>query len=136
MRAMKTFLLLIFFFATLHSGTALVGVLRTTPTPPPSPNLPNLAHAFASYDINVEIADFLKATYKDLGDNNGNTSETVSNRQGEYNKLNAAVNGDLGEILSSVFDIRILELQLSLNHARNMQQVIANLDAHPDAARG
>lgn len=62
--------------AAPHSGTALVGVLRTsrsTPPSPPSPS-PSPMHDFASYDINSEIADFVNAAYKDLGDSNGNIS--------------------------------------------------------------
>ena len=88
------------------------------------------------FDINHEIANFVKATYKDLGDNNGSVTQTITNSQEDFNKLNALMNGELAEVLSTVFDIRTLELEMSLEHTRTMQEVVAGLAAHPHAVRG
>ena len=98
---------------------------------------PNIQYTHdAPFDINNEIANFVKAAYKDLGDNNGNVTRTVGNNQGDFNKLNSIMNGELGEVLSTVLDIRTLELEMSLEHTRTMQDVIAGLMAHPNAVRG
>jgi len=67
---------------------------------------------------------FTKNLYQELGDHWGNTTAVTDKYRDEFQDLNASTAGQLGETLSALFEIRMLDLQASVRHARKMRNVI------------
>lgn len=89
---------------------------RAPSPPPPVPNLP------PKQDL---VVQFTKKLYKDLGNNLGHNATALADKyQGEFDQLDSHTGGRLGETLSTLFEIRMLDLQASIRHARRMRQVI------------
>lgn len=44
--------------------------------------------------------------------------------QGEFDQLDSQTGGRLGETLTALFEVRMLDLQASIRHARKMRQII------------
>lgn len=90
-----------------------------TPRPTPSPTLSQ--PAVNKQDL---ILQFTKKLYKDLGNNMGNITRTTDKFQEEYDELDTITDGRLGPALTSLLEIRMLDLQASIRHARRMHQVL------------
>jgi hypothetical protein len=97
--------------------TQLKPLLTPRPTPPPSVS----QQAVNKQDL---ILQFTKKLYKDLGNNLGNVTRTTDKFQGEYDELDTMTDGRLGPALTSLLEIRMLDLQASIRHARRMHQVL------------
>lgn len=91
-----------------------------TPKPSPPPPLP-IPKTVPKQDL---IVQFSKKIYKDLGHNRGNITAVVDKYQGEFDNLDGRTGGSLGETLSALLEIRMLDLQASVRHARRMHNLI------------
>ncbi len=79
-----------------------------------------------------DIVRFTKNLYKELGDHWGNTTAVSNKYRDQFQNLNASTDGQLGSTLSALFEIRMLDLQASVRHARKMRSVIqAFTDSNP-----
>ena len=72
------------------------------------------------------ISRFTKSIYRELGDSGGNITSTVAKYQPEFDAINH--DGRLGDTLVALFEIRLLELKTSIQHAKRMSQVIHDLN--------
>ena len=70
------------------------------------------------------VVQFTKKLYKDLGQNIMNTTLLADKYQTEFDQLDKHVGGRLGETLSALSEIRLLDLQASIRHARRMRRII------------
>jgi hypothetical protein len=108
------------FVATNHAGLA-----PSLKTKPPSP-------ATAKLDPD-EIVSFTKNLYRDLGSNwNAENATVVTDKyRDQFQHLNESTAGQLGETLAALFEIRMLDLQASVRHARKMRSVIEAFAVKP-----
>ena len=84
-----------------------------------------------------DVVRFTKNLYKELGDHWGNATTISDKYRDQFQNLNASTDGQLGETLSALFEIRILDLQASVRHARKMRSVIQSFSGEkpvPSAA--
>jgi hypothetical protein len=70
---------------------------------------------------------FTKNLYKELGDHWGNATLVSDKYRDQFQQLNASTDGQLGQNLATLFEIRMLDLQASVRHARKMRAVIEAL---------
>jgi hypothetical protein len=77
--------------------------------------------------VGSQIADFSKRMYGELGRVHGNVTHTVREFQGEFEELNTFSSGELANTLSALLEIRLLDLQMSIRHARVMRDAIGVL---------
>jgi len=70
-----------------------------------------------------DVVHFTKNLYKELGNNWGNTTVIAEKYRERFEKLNETSQGQLGDTLISLFEIRMLDLQASVRHARKMRAV-------------
>ena len=71
-----------------------------------------------------DVVRFSKTLYKELGNNWGNTTIVTDKFRERFRDLNATTDGQLGQTLAALFEIRMLDLQASVRHARKMRSVI------------
>lgn len=69
-----------------------------------------------------EVVRFTKNLYRDLGNRN-DTAAVIDKYRPKFLQLNATSEGQLGQTLSSLLEIRMLDLQSSVRHARKMRSV-------------
>lgn len=67
---------------------------------------------------------FTKKLYRHIGNSLGNGTALADQFQGEFDQLDRRTGGRLGETLITLFEIRLLDLQASIRHARKMRQLI------------
>lgn len=104
-----------------------------TPTPTPNPVDDILVPAESSQD---RILQFTKRVYRDLGNTvAGDNARTRDKFRDEYQTLDTLTNGRLGPALSSLFEIRLLDLQASVRHTRRMHKVLEEFMRKPDGLR-
>ena len=72
------------------------------------------------------ISRFTKSIYRELGDSQGNITSTVAKYQPEFDAMNH--DGQLGDTLAVLFEIRLMELKTSIQHAKRMSRVIQELN--------
>jgi hypothetical protein len=78
------------------------------------------------------VVRFTKNLYKDLGKDWGNNATVVADKyRDKFARLNATTEGQLGNTLASLFEIRMLDLQSSIKHARKMRSVIESFAEIP-----
>jgi hypothetical protein len=94
--------------------THLRPLVTPRPPGPPSKSAPQ-------QDVMLQ---FTKKLYKDLGNYRGNTTMVVDKYQDEFDMLDKRTGGGLRETLSTLFEIRMLDLQASIRHAKQMRKVI------------
>ncbi len=70
-----------------------------------------------------DIVRFTKNLYKDLGNSWNNTAAVADKYRPEFLELNQTTSGQLGQTLSSLLEIRMLDLQASVKRARKMRSV-------------
>ena len=93
-------------------------------------------HAAATKLDSEDIVRFTKNLYKDLGSSWGaNTTVVADKYRDKFNRLNATTDGQLGQTLSALFEIRMLDLQASVRHARKMRSVIESFAVEQIDAR-
>jgi hypothetical protein len=54
----------------------------------------------------------------------GNSSRIAEKYRGEFEQLDAHTGGRLGQTLNSLIEIRMLDLQASIRHAKRMHRLI------------
>ena len=84
-----------------------------------------------------DVVRFTKNLYKELGDHWGNATAISDKYRDQFQNLNASTDGQLGETLSALFEIRMLDLQASVRHARKMRSVLQSFSGEkpvPSAA--
>jgi hypothetical protein len=91
---------------------------------PPDQGTPSPLHPSAG-----DLVSFTKRVYSALGTKK--PAEVALDFKGEYATLNW--DGALGERLEAVEEMRIQDLQLSVQHARKLRDLLNILDAGPDA---
>ena len=78
-----------------------------------------------------DIVRFTKNLYKDLGNSWNNTVAVADKYRPEFLELNQTSGGQLGQTLSSLMEIRMLDLQASVRHARKMRSVFQSFVENP-----
>ena len=76
------------------------------------------------------VVHFTKNLYRDLGaSGEANYTETVIDKyRPRFEQLNVSSDGRFGQALSSLLEMRMLDLQASVRHARRMQTVVRAFD--------
>lgn len=69
------------------------------------------------------VVRFTKNLYKDLGNSWNNTVDVADKYRPEFLVLNQTSGGQLGQTLSTLLEIRMLDLQASVRRARKMRSV-------------
>jgi len=104
-----------------------------TPTPTPTPVDDILVPAESNQD---RILQFTKRVYRDLGSSIGGDNARIRDKfRDEYNVLDTLTNGKLGPALTSLFEIRLLDLQASIRHTRRMHKILEDFVRKPDGLR-
>lgn len=75
----------------------------------------------------VEVVQFAKSIYSALGSNKGDVNQTVQTFRDRFQELNATTDGQLPEALAGLYEIRLLDLQSSIRHAKKMMEVVQGL---------
>jgi hypothetical protein len=96
-----------------------------TPTPTPA------AMGHNNKPLPSDMVDFSKRIYRAMGRHNATL--VVNEFKSQFDELNGKTDGELGKTLGAVFEVRLLELQQSVRHAKAMLEVINDLS---DAATG
>ena len=76
-----------------------------------------------------DVVSFTKNLYKDLGASWNNTSDVTDKYKPAFRELDKSTDGALGQTLASLLEIRMLDLQTSVRHARKMRAVVESLSA-------
>lgn len=79
-----------------------------------------------------DVVRFTKTLYKELGSNWGNTTTVTDKFRERFRDLNETTEGQLGQTLAALFEIRMLDLQASVRHARKMRTVIEAFSEPPE----
>ncbi len=69
----------------------------------------------------TKVLGLAKRVFQDLGKNHGDTHNTASIHQSEFDALDSSEQA----LLAGLFKLRVLDLQTTLNHTLAMQEVIA-----------
>lgn len=99
----------------------LITPAPSSPSRPPSPSPPSAQNPLPKQD---QVVQFTKKLYRDLGHNLANATTLADKYQGEFDLLDKHTGGRLGETLATLFEIRMLDLQASIRHARKMRRII------------
>jgi len=119
---MKTFMLLFALlslanFKESHSVTVLATNPSVTTTPTPSADL------LPDSDEQSAVVDFEKDLYSDLGHGH-NLSSTVEKFKPRFSLLNTLIGGGLQHSLLSLAEMRLIDLQASVRHARRLRKAV------------
>ena len=76
---------------------------------------------------------FTKNLYRELGNSWNNTDAVVDKYRPQFKELNQTSSGQLGQTLTSLLEIRMLDLQASVRHARKMRSVFQEFIKNPVA---
>ena len=97
-----------------------------------APSLKSRAPIIKRPELNPEeVVGFTKNLYKDLGASWNNTNAVVDKYRPQFAELNQTSDGQLGQTLSSLLEIRMLDLQASVRHARKMRSVFQEFMKNP-----
>lgn len=78
-----------------------------------------------------ELLGFSKRVYKEAW--RANATLVTADFQKEFDILNESTDGNLGKTLTAVFELRLIELQYSVRHARAMLDMVNHLIGQPTA---
>lgn len=121
----------------LFELTCILGILYFTLTCPlvSADSVPGLSHQHDKPVDRTHVAlDFAKRVFHGLGDTDGNVSQTASQFQAEFDELSAETGHTLGDMLTSIFVMRVADLSATLDHTLTMQSVVHELvTAHQPA---
>lgn len=95
---------------------------------------PRTTHPRVTHDKNhlpEDMIDLSKRIYSAMGKQN--TTLVVNEFKPQFDDLNQRSEGELGKTLGAAFEVRLLDLQQSVRHAKAMLEVINELS---DAATG
>ena len=81
-----------------------------------------------------DVVSFTKSLYRDLGNNWNNATAVADKYRDRFNALNDTSDGHLSQTLASLFEIRMLDLQASVRHARKMRSVVESFAQKPDSS--
>ena len=65
----------------------------------------------------------------------GNSSRIAEKYRGEFEQLDAHTGGRLGQTLNSLIEIRMLDLQASIRHAKRMHRLIDDFKTKVDVTK-
>ena len=121
---MKTFMLLFVLlslsnFEESHSATFLTTTPSVTSTTTPTPS----ADLLPDSDEQSAVVDFEKDLYSDLGHGHS-LSSTVEKFKPRYSLLNTLIGGGLQHSLLSLAEMRLIDLQASVRHARRLRKAV------------
>jgi hypothetical protein len=106
----------------------LVNVGRVTGNQAPTLKIsPHIRHPDAQWGHADGFVRLAKNLYRDLDAKQGNLTVIADQYQGEFDRLNETTKGQLGDSLSALFAIRVLDLQNSILHTRKMQELLSSL---------
>ena len=118
-------LLLLFVSTLAYSHAAVAPILKTRP---PTIKLPEET-------VSQDIVHFSKNLYQELGTSTGNDTEAVIDKyRPQFAELDKSTEGILGQTLASLAEIRLLDLQASVRHARRLQAVFQEFTKNPAVA--
>jgi hypothetical protein len=80
-----------------------------------------------------DVVRFTKNLYRELGNSWNNTDAVVDKYRPQFKELNQTSSGQLGQTLTSLLEIRMLDLQASVRHARKMRSVFQEFIKNPVA---
>ena len=80
-------------------------------------------HAATSDQRTSDIVDLQKTIYSVLGQYD--VPEIVSRFKPEFKRLNT--DGTLSDTLDALYEMRLLDMQISIQHAKKMRQVLKSL---------
>jgi hypothetical protein len=97
-----------------------------------SKNKPHAKNASVPHGISPDNVVFIsKRLYQELGHDhdhwNASSAHVSEEFRGEFDQLNSYTDGELGRTLVELFEIRMMDLQTSIKHARRMRDAIAQL---------
>jgi hypothetical protein len=69
-----------------------------------------------------DVVKFSKKMYSALGSDAN--ADIAKKFKPDYNRLNTAINGTLGQTLEALFEMRIRDLKISIKHAKKMRKVL------------
>jgi hypothetical protein len=78
-----------------------------------------------------EVVRFTKSLYRDLGNSWNNATAVADKYRDKFLTLNATTEGQITQTLGTLFEIRMLDLQASVRHARRMREVIGSFVEKP-----
>jgi hypothetical protein len=78
-----------------------------------------------------EVVRFTKSLYKDLGNSWNNATAVADKYRDKFLALNATTEGQITQTLGTLFEIRMLDLQASVRHARRMREVVSAFTEKP-----
>ena len=87
-------------------------------TPPPEQN------GLGDSSKQDQVIRFTKKLYRDLGGHFANLTSVADKYQGEFDQLDQHTGGKLAETLSTLSELRLLDLQTSIRHARRMHKLV------------
>lgn len=99
--------------------------LLSTPVPGPAqPPTPPEQNGLDDSSKQDQVIKFTKKLYRDLGGHFANLTSVADKYQGEFDQLDQHTGGKLAETLSTLSELRLLDLQASIRHARRMHKLI------------
>ena len=101
-----------------HIRPFLTPVLAPVRTPTPEPT------GLADASKQDKVIQFTKKLYRDLGGHFANLTSVADKYQGEFDQLDQHTGGKLAETLSTLSELRLLDLQTSIRHARRMHKLV------------
>jgi hypothetical protein len=104
-------------------STTYSGLAPSLKSRPPLVNKPEVAPE--------DIVRFTKNVYKELGNSWNNTDAVIDKYRPQFQELNQTSSGQLGQTLTSLLEIRMLDLQASVRHARKMRSVFQEFMKNP-----
>ena len=78
-----------------------------------------------------DVVRFTKSLYRDLGNAWNNATTVADKYRDRFLALNATTEGQISKTLGTLFEIRMLDLQASVRHARRMRSVIESFVDKP-----
>jgi hypothetical protein len=110
--------MVLFLLSTPH------GLAKRRPAHDPLPHRRLAAmHAATSDQRTSDIVDLQKTIYSVLGQYD--VPEIVSRFKPEFKRLNT--DGTLSDTLDALYEMRLLDMQISIQHAKKMRQVLKSL---------
>lgn len=98
--------------------------LLTTPVPGPVHTPAPDQKGLDDSSKQDQVIKFTKKLYRDLGGHFANLTSVADKYQGEFDQLDQHTGGKLAETLSTLSELRLLDLQTSIRHARRMHKLI------------
>lgn len=77
--------------------------------------------------VPVEVVSFAKRVFHDFGENDGNITATAAQYQAEFDAANDQTDNKFSDEMLELFQLRAIDLEISLQRTRDMQKLISQL---------